>query len=135
MNHRFIRIAAGMLSIALLLGAASCGEEPGEQTMTVSSQASSSPVSSQEEQESEAETLLGLLEGVSLEREVTEDFLVWCGETQDAGFLSKMIASISQDGYADTLWFTHSGRTLHVLQDLYTNAAETVDNLHIKGDR
>ncbi len=62
--------------------------------------------------------------------------LTWCADyTKDATLLTRIQTHITEKGFQDADWYSLTGMTVKVTNDLYSGAAETQSNIHIlEGD-
>ncbi len=73
------------------------------------------------------------LSGYETELDPTPDFLRWCVETtQRPDLIRTMLDGIAASGYTDADFYSYTGMTVRAANDLYTNAAETQSNLHVR---
>jgi len=77
----------------------------------------------------DVETLAASL--AAAQTDADQSFCLWLAETFAPDLLQQMTDKIEQSGYSRNLWYEVTGNTLHVLQDLYFQAAEKNSNIHL----
>lgn len=63
---------------------------------------------------------------------VDEDFLLWIKQNYSTSILEKILVSLENHTYQDSLWHDFTGQSFLVLQDYYHSSYENMDNVKIK---
>lgn len=81
---------------------------------------------------SEAAVLAKAAAGTQTALPFTENFFQWLTEkTGQSALLGTLKTQIENGTYSDADWYTYTGMTVHVTNDLYTGAAEQAENIRL----